>query len=250
MPSTFIIAIIAFIIIASFIISAISYSRQQALKKRNQMVKRYLQQADEALSFISLLLRIDKEYDLIIQLQNLVINALSSAYKLNPEDQMIINNLNTQKNKLKEYQKKQRSTQVCCWLSSDSELNTTLTQLGQLNKLFDLYRNKGDLSFTKHQELQKHLFHLQQEVSTNTYLYHADLFAEQNNITSYQLYIKQAIQVIKKSMLEANEKNQRIKELSDRIQEARRTGKVSDLESFIKPKDVTLEKEQETDITE
>ena len=117
MSSTFIIAIITVILIASFIISAISYSRQQALKKKNQMVKRYNQQADEALSYISTLLRIDQDYDLIIQLQNLVVNALSSASKLTPEDQMTSNNLSTQKVKLNEYKSEQRSNKICCWLT-------------------------------------------------------------------------------------------------------------------------------------
>tara|TARA_R110001592_G_scaffold282102_2_gene549756 strand:- start:1080 stop:1841 length:762 start_codon:yes stop_codon:yes gene_type:complete len=252
MSSTFIIAIITIILIASFIISAVSYSRQQALKKRNQLVKRYHQQADEALSHISLLLCIDQDYDLIIQLQNLVVNALSSAAKLNFEDQMTTNNLSTQKLKLNEYKSKQRSNQVCCWLTSDTKLTATQTQLGQLKKLIDLYRNKGDLSLPKHQDLQNHIQKLQQEVSTNTYLYQADLCAEQNNITSYQLNIKQAIQVIKKSMIETSQKNQRIKELSDRIQEVKRTGKTSDFKNFIKPTEphsIETEAEPETDIT-
>jgi len=251
MPTTFIIAIIAFILIASFIISGVSYSRQQTLKKRKQMVKHFHQQADEALSYISLLLRVDQEYDLIIQLQNLVVNALTSAYKLNSEDKMIINNLSTQKIKLNEYLGNQRPNQICCWFTSASELTATQTQLAQLNKLLDIYRNKGDLSFSKHQEFQSHILTIQQDLTINSYLYQADLFAEQNNITSYQLYIKQAIQVIKKSISETSHKNQRIKELSDRIQEVKRTGKIGEVKNFIKPMDdLAVEKELGTDITE
>ena len=235
MPSITIIAVIALLIIGSFVVSAISYSRQQSLKKKKLMVKRYQQQADEALSFISLLLKIDSNYDLISQLQNLVVNALSSASRLNPADSLIQNNLMTQKSKLAEYKQNQRNNEVTCWVSSDAELTTTQTQLAQLNKLLDLYRNKGDLNFTRHQELQNHIHILQQNIATNTYLYQADLFAEQNNITSYQLYIKQAIQVIKKSHLDTNTKNQKIKELSERIQEVKRTGKTGDFKNFIKP---------------
>jgi hypothetical protein len=255
MPTTYIIASIAIIILASFIISAISYSKQQALKKRKQMLKRYHQQADEALSFISLLLRIDEEYDLIIQLQNLVVNALSNAFKLNSEDQMIVNNLSTQKTKLNEYKDQHRSNELCCWFTSNSELSATQSQLAQLNKLLDLYRNKGDLSFSKHQDLQSHIHKLQHELTINSYLYQADICAEQNNITSYQLNIKQAIQVIKKSTTDSNQKNQNIKELSERIQEVKRTGKTSDFKNFIKPSaDIAIEADQkadqETNITE
>jgi hypothetical protein len=248
MPTTYIIATIAIIILASFIVSAVSYSKQQALKKINHMVKRYHQQADEALSFISLLLRIDEEYDLIIQLQNLVVNALSNAFKFNSQDQMILNNLNTQKTKLNKYKDKQRSIELCCWFTSNSELNTNLSQLAQLNKLLDLYRNKGDLSFSKHQDLQSHIHKLQQELTINSNLYQADLCAEQNNITSYQLYIKRAIQVIKKSTTDSIEKNKMIKVLSERIKEVKRTGKTNNFKNFIKPtEDIAIEKDQETD---
>ena len=240
MPTTFIIATIAIILIASFILSGISYSRQQALKKRKQMIRRYQQQADEALSYVSLLLRIDEEYDVIIQLQNLVVNALTNAFKINPEDKMTINNLGSQKTKLNDYKEKHRSNELCCWFISDSELSATQSQLAQLNKLFDLYRNKGDLSFSKHQDLQSHIHKLQQDLTINSYLYQADLCAEQNNITSYQLYIKQAIQVIKKSANESNQKNQMIKELSERIQEVKRTGKTSNFKNFIKPTDTLV----------
>lgn len=245
MPTTIIIAIIAIFIISSFIISGVSYSRQQALKKRKLMIKRFHQQADEALSYIPLLLRFDPEYDLIIHLQNLIIKALTNAFKLNPQDKMIINNLNTQKIKLNEYQENQRSNQPCYWLASDSELLAIQTQLAHLNKLLDLYRNKGDLSFSKHQEFQNRIHTIQQDLSINSYLFQADLFAEQNNITSYQLFIKQAIQSIKKSTIETNHKNSRIKELSDRIQEVKRTGQIGDLKNLIKPVDNTAT-EQDT----
>lgn len=208
------------------------------------MVKRFQQQADEALTYVSLLLKIDQSFELIIQLQQLVVNALASALRINPDDPMIQANLVTQKNKLAEYKSGQRLNKVACWVTSDAELTTTTTQLGHLNRLLDLYRNKGDLSFAKHQEIQSHVQLIQQTLSINTYLYQADLLGEQNNITSYQLYIKQAIQVIKKSNMDTDEKNKRIKELSDRIQEVKRTGKVGDLENFIKPKETATQNEE------
>tara|TARA_R110002072_G_scaffold24747_3_gene83692 strand:- start:31440 stop:32222 length:783 start_codon:yes stop_codon:yes gene_type:complete len=243
MHPTFIIALIAALIIGSFIVSAISYSRQQALKKKKQMVKRYQQQADEALSYISVLLQIDEQYGLITQLQILVINALSSAARLNPDDRQLQSHLSTQNNKLNEYKGEQRPNEVYCWARSDSELASIQSQLSQLSKLFDLFRNKGDLNPAKHQELQVQVQKLQHELSTNTYLYQADCFAEQNNITPYQLYIKQAIQVIKKSNISTKFKNERIKELSDRIQEVKRTGKTSNLKNFIKKSEGITEDE-------
>lgn len=253
MSPIYIISIIALLIISSFIISAISYSRQQALKKRTLMVKRFVQQSDEALGFISLLLRIDHAYELLIQLQTLVVNALGNALKLNPDDQFLHQNLNSQKTKLIEYKENQRSNEVNCWLATDSELTATQSQLNQLNKLLDLYRNQGALSIAKHQQLISHIQKLKDDISTNSYLYQADLYGEQNNLTSYQLYIKQAIQSIKKTQMDGTLKNKRIKELSDRVQEVKRTGKTSHFENFIKPKtiksnDVEVNNDIEIDI--
>lgn len=215
------------------------------------MVKNLQQQANEALSYISLLLRVDKEYDLILQLQNLAVNALIKAFSLSPEDKLIQGALSTQKTKLNEYKQHQRQNEIACWLTSDAELSTTQSQLTCIEKLLDLYRNKGDLSFSKYQELQNHLNILRQQLFIKTYLYQADICAEQNNITSYQLYIKRAIQAIKKADIESSLKNKKIKALSDRIQDVKRTGKATDFKNFIKPNEnASSESSEEIDFSE
>jgi hypothetical protein len=235
MPSTLTLGIITLIIIGSFVVSGYSYARQQALKKRKQMVRKLQLQADEALAFQSLLLKIDASYELLITLQTLVVNALSKALKITPDDSMLAHNLKTQNTRLSEYKDKIRANKVCCWGNSDAELAQAQAQLGQLYKLLDLFRNRGDLSIAQHQNLQSHLKKLQLDFTANSYLYQADNFAEQDNLASYQLYIKQAIQVVKKSDIDTQQKNTRIKELSERINEAKQTGKVSHLAHFIKP---------------
>lgn len=235
MSSTTVIALITALIICSFALSAISYTRQQALKKRNQKVKLLQQQADEALYYISLLLRIDKKYDLILQLQNMAMKALSSALSLHPACKVTQSALTTQGAKLKEYQDNKRGTETTNWLKSTAELNSTQSELGQVSKLLDVYRNKGDLKLPRYQELQNHLNNLRQDLYLNTYLFQADTCGEQNNITSYQLFIKQAIQVVKRTSMDDAQKTQKIKELSARIQEVKRTGKTSELPKLITP---------------
>lgn len=235
MSSIYIISAIVILIVCSFIISAISYTRQQALKKRKLFIKRYVQQADEALAFISLLLRVDQSYDLIIQLQNLAVNAFYSAFSINTDDLSIQQNLKAQKVKLDEYKAHQRQNEVFPWLTTDAEHTATQSQLTQIQKLLDTYRNKGSLKINTHQELTNHIQQLKNQLSINSYLYQADLYGEQNNITSYQLYIKQAIQAIKKSNMDTDEKNKQIKQLSERIQDVKRTGKTTGYSNFVKP---------------
>tara|TARA_R110002167_G_scaffold81044_15_gene222197 strand:+ start:335 stop:1090 length:756 start_codon:yes stop_codon:yes gene_type:complete len=251
MSSTAIIATIATFLIGSFILSAISYTKQQNLKKRKLILKRLQQQADETLSAIPLLLKVDSEYDLILQLQTLTVSALSKALSLNPADKIIQGNLNIQKGKQSEFKQLKRSNEVTCWLTSDTELASTQSQLAYIEKLLDLYQNNGSLNATKNQELKHHLNVLRHNISINTYLYQADTSGEQNNITSYQLYIKRAMQAIKKSPTDHVQKNQKIKELSERIQEVKRTGRTSGLVNFIKPIVTSAEVAiEETDISD
>lgn len=251
MSPTAIITIITVFIIGSFALSGISYTRQQTLKKRKLMLKLLKQQVDEALSAIPLLLQIDKDYDLILQLQIVAVNTLSKVFTLNPDDKTMQASLNTQKTKLNEYKQHQRNNEITCWLASDAALIATQSQLTRIEKLLDLYRNKGEFSETKHLQLKHHLNALREQLSENTFLYQADIFGEQNNITSYQLYLKRAIQVIKKSNVESTQKIQKIKQLSDRIQEVRNTGKANNFTNLIKPSESTaLDDTEEVSISE
>ena len=97
MSVSVIISVIAALIVISMLISGISYSRQQALEKRQRKINKYCQQADEVTSHISLLLKIDKEFNLITQLQSLIVSAIQNAHKLAPHDQTINDNLQFQK---------------------------------------------------------------------------------------------------------------------------------------------------------
>ena len=241
MPSTFTLGMITLIIIGSFVVSGYSYVRQQALKKRKQMVRKLQLQADEALAFQELLLRIDASYDLLVPLQSIVVNALTMARKVSPDETLLTHNLKVQSGRLADYKNGKRDNAVLCWCGSDAELAQAQTQLGLIHKQLDLYRNRGDLSIAQHQHLQSHLRKLQLDLAANTYLYQADNYAEQDNMTSYQLYIKQAIQVIKKSDTPSDQKNIRIKELSECINEAKRTGKVNHKSNFIKPTATDIE---------
>ncbi|WP_156508632.1 hypothetical protein, partial [Oleiphilus sp. HI0132] len=96
MNSTLIISLIASIIVISMVASGISYSRQQAMKKRKLRINKLRQQADELLSYTSLLLKIDESYVLITQVQSLAVNALKAAQQLAPDDQLILSHLRTQ----------------------------------------------------------------------------------------------------------------------------------------------------------
>ena len=93
MNSTSIISIIALVVVFSLIASGVSYSRQQAMKKRKLRISKLKQQSDELLGCTSLLLKIDEEYKLVSEIQSLSVTALKAAHQLAPDDQFILNQL-------------------------------------------------------------------------------------------------------------------------------------------------------------
>jgi len=235
MPDTLIISVISLIIFLSMIFSGISYTRQQAMKKRKAQINKFRQQSDEVLTHIDLLQKIDEKYELLCTLQTVSVNNLTAATRLAPNDELLTHNLQTQKNLFQLFKSEKRNYEVTCYTTGDNELNQSLGQLGQLGKLLDIYKNKNNLSFSKHQELQNHLQTLNVNLTINSHLYQADCFAEKGNPTMYQMHIKQALEVLKKSTIEPKRKNKGIKQLSERYNEVKRTNKIEAAHKFIKP---------------
>jgi len=208
------------------IISGISYSRQQAMAKLQKKISQYRQQVDEVLGHIALLLKVDSDYQLIIQLQTLVVSTLQLSNSLSPKDHIISDNLRIQKQRLSEFKENKRDNQVIEFLETETELNQSKLQIGQISKLLDIYRNRGELSIDKSTTFNAHLKSLKLDLMINSHMNQARKCAERNDVMTYQMHIKQAREVVKKSTLEESEKNQKIKELTDILNEVKKTNKV------------------------
>jgi len=226
MPVSTIITIITVFIILSMIVSGISYSRQQAMAKLQKKISQYRQQVDEVLEHIALLLRVDPDYQLMTQLQTLVVRTLQSANNLSPQDQIISDNLSIQKQRLIEFKANKRDIQVIEFLETETELNQLKLQIGQISKQLNIYRNRGELSIDKINTFNAHLNKLKLELTINSHMNQARKCGERNDIAMYQMHIKQAREVVKKSTIEESEKNRRIKELTDILNEVKKTNQV------------------------
>lgn len=241
MSVSMIISVISVLIVFSMIVSGVSYSRQQAMEKRQRQISKYRQQADEILGHIQLLLKVDPEYNLIIQLQNLAVNTLQSAYNLAPQDQITNDNLKNQKHRLQEFKDGQRDHEVHDYIETSTELSQSQLQLGQIDKLLDIYRNRGALSFQKSNEFKDHLKKIKLNLTVNSHIHQAKCCGENNDILMYQMHIKQAREVLKKSHLEENVKNKRIKKLTEILNEVKKTNKIvsEDIKKTIKEQTIT-----------
>jgi hypothetical protein len=223
------------------ILSGISYSRQQAMKKKQKKINQYRQQADDLLGHIALLLKVDSDYQLITQLQILTVNTLQLANNLSPHDPIISGNLRIQKQQLNNFKEYKRENQVIEFFESETELNQLKSQTGQIDKVIDIYRNRGELSLDKSNAFHEHLKKVNLELTINSHMNEARKCGEKNNMTMYQMHIKQVREIVKKSSLDENDKNKRIKELTEILNEVKRTNKVV-ADNTVKPAEETENK--------
>ena len=170
MPVSTIITAITILILLSLIISGISYSRQQAMAKLRIKISQYRQQSDELLGHIALLLKVDPQYQLITQLQVIAVNTLKLANSLSPTDQIISDNLRIQNQRLSELKEKKREEPAVEFFETETELNQLKSQIAQISKLLEIYRNRGELSIDKSNTYNAHLKKISFELTVNSHM--------------------------------------------------------------------------------
>ena len=219
-------AIITVLVILSLIFSGISHSRQQALAKRKKTINQCLQQFEELSGHIELLLKADPEYQLLTLLQSLAIRSLQNAHNLSPNDPTISDNLAIQQKLLTNLKENKRENKVIEFLDTVPELNLLKSEIGQLLKAIDIYKNRNILTIGQHQIFYKHLNKLNFDLTVNSLMNQANIAGKQNDTSAYKAHIQQAREMIKRSELEEDEKNKRVKELTELINEVNRTNKI------------------------
>jgi len=235
MDITLVFGIITTLILASMVLSGISYNRQQSMKKMRTKINRFKHQADELYGVISLLLKVDDKYELICELQNIVVSSLHGAHLLAPEDTLIATSYQTQATRFQQLKTSTRENKVTCYTTNDTELSQAMSQLMQLSKILDIYKNRGTIAVAKHQELSNHLQTLRVDLDINSNLFQADNFAANGDVTMYQMHLKQALEVLKRSTIENTEKHERIKFLSTMLTEVKKTNTVISDQKLLKP---------------
>lgn len=225
MDPTLLISSIVGLILVSIIASAISYSRQQAMARRQKKIKRHKDQSNEILGLVHILTNVDESYELLQLLQQQVVAELSSAVELASDEPGVVSLLATEAARLKKFKAKERDNEVRSYCSSDTELNQTRAGLGKIGKMIDIFYNRHDISKVRKEELQSHIKQLTLNIEVNSNINQANDSAEQNDVVMFQLYIKQALKILQKTSIDFEDKNKRIKELSDILKESKSTNK-------------------------
>ncbi|MDX1451319.1 MAG: hypothetical protein R3183_02095 [Oleiphilaceae bacterium] len=224
--STLIFAGIVVLILASLIVSAVTYSRQQAFKAKQKKLAQLKSRSDEVLDHLRLLLQIDENYDIIICLQTQLVRFLRGAIQLEPNDRQLAQSLATHTQNLSLYKEGRRPNAVECFVNSDSELSNAQLKVGQIGKYLDICRNRNWIGVQEHDQMSKHLQYLKLDLDVNSHVNQAQICGSEGDIVMYQLHLKQARDALSKTKLDVPNKNARVKELSEMLNYSKRTGKM------------------------
>ncbi len=222
-------AIIILVVIAALTLSAISYSRQQAIKAQKARLAQLKSSADEIYHHLSLFLRIDPDYQTITLLQNLLIHTLKTASDIVPQDTELRDRLAKSATNLAMYKGGSRANEIQYYVLSDNELTELHSQLGQACKFIDICKNRGIINLSQHAKIITHLQHIKLEVDINSHVVQANQCALDGDMVSYQLHLKQAKETLSRSKLNIPDKLARVKRLSEVLNDIKRTNKVVDL---------------------
>jgi len=236
MNVTYIISVIAFLIIASLIVSSMSYSRQKKIARIQKRLNSLKKITDEALAHLQLLLQIDPSYELILVLQMQAIKAFEQMLELTPNDPTLSAMLSIHKQNLKSYQDSTRNNEVVQFLSSDSALTSALSQLLQLVKVIEIDRNRNAISEAHCARLTAHINELKLNLEIESHKKQAEVFGEKGDLVMYQLHIKKAREAVKRSPIDPKKKALTIKQLTDILNEVKKTNQMpADTEEKPKP---------------
>ncbi len=224
--SIYIFAGIVVLILASLIISAISYSRQQAYKERKKKLFSLKTRTDEILNYQRLLLHIDQDFTIILYLQKQLLQLIRAARNIAPEDAQLKALHISHEHHLAKYSAGKRDNPVECVVASDSELSNVQMQLLHISKHLDVCRNRGTLDSQTHENMLAHIQKLKLDLDVNSHMHQAQVCGTQGDMVLYQLHLKQARDALSKTKLDVPNKTDRIKQLSDMLNHAKRTNRV------------------------
>jgi len=227
MTATYIVIGITALIIGSLLISSISYSRQQAIAKRQQKLSFYKKTTSELSSHVKLLLNVDPSFELICLLQFQIVESLKQACKLAPKDTQLTSHLQNHAKNLNLFLQGQRQTEIVPYVTNDKALAKAQRQLSEVTRFIEIERNKNTLEEDQCNELIEHVAHIRLNIEIESCLHQAELYKAKNDVVMFQLYIKQARDCISKSPLEFEGKHSRIKTLTETLNNVKRTNKIA-----------------------
>lgn len=226
MSITVISSLIILVILTALIVSSISYHRQKTIAQQRKDIARLKKTAAELIPYRDFIAMADPEYELLCLLQKQIVVALAGVLEIVPSDEEIRAQVASENKTLKQYLEGIRQGAINQIMTSEDELKVAKQTLARLSKHLDISRNAGTLSAAQHQRLLRRTQALSALIEVASHEHQAQQCADKGDIVLYQTHLKQARDALKKSPVEDEEKNARIKALTETLNEVKRTNQI------------------------
>ncbi|TNC80655.1 MAG: hypothetical protein C9356_13130 [Oleiphilus sp.] len=246
MSITLISSIIIFIILAALIVSSISYNRQKAIAQQRKEIARHKKQAAEILPLRDFIATVDPEYELLMVLQKQLVLAMENVLEIVPMDAQTRALASSENQRLKQFKEGKRQTEIDQVMTTEEDLKISKQTLARISKHLDISRNAGHLSASVHQRLHRHTLALSLLIEVASHEHQAAQCADKGDIVLYQTHLKQAREALKKAPIDEEEKNTRIRVLTETLNEIKRTNRIVALPEYEAREEVPLSQENES----
>ena len=210
-------AILAALLVGGLIASGVVYARQQALVQRQQMLRSLRQKFDEQQNLYDLIFVADSEPDIAIVLnQNLLelarqIRALDSR---NPETQALVQQLTSRGTALGEGLLLPKGERT---VNSEAALASLLSGYAHVLQKLQRIKIRGQIAPHQYESFALHLRHLTLETEVESHLHSAETRLGIGDRSKAINHFVHARDLLKKTSLEVENRNERIREISDKL---------------------------------
>lgn len=212
-----ILGVLAVLLVSGLIASGIMYSRQQALAHREQRIRALRQKFEELQALYDIIFNADSKPDISIVLNQGLIEIARDVRALdrsNAEAQTLLNNLTARGTALREGLLLPKGEHI---MSSEAALSTLLSSYAAILQRLQRFKVRGTIAPHQYEEFSLYLRQMTLTTELDSHMATADAQLKDNDRLRAINHLKHCRELLKKTNLEIENKNERIKDISDRI---------------------------------
>jgi hypothetical protein len=215
-----ILVILAVLLVGGLIASGIMYSWQQAIAQREHRIRSLRQKYEELQGLFDLIFQADSEADIAVVLNQAMLDIarqIRSVDSKNPETQLLVNQLSTRGTALNEGLLLPEGKRV---MTAEASLNSLLSGYASILQKLQRLKIRGLIATHQYDAFSTHLRNLTLETEVESHLASAEMRLANGDRLKAANHFRHARELLKKTNLEVENKNERIREISEKLKQA------------------------------
>lgn len=212
-----ILGVLVVLLVSGLIASGIMYSRQQALADREQRIRALKQKFEELQALFDIIFTADSKPDISIVLNQGLIEIARDIRALdrsNAEAQALLNSLTSRDTALREGMLLPKGQHI---MNSEAALSTLLSSYAAILQRLQRFKVRGSIAAHQYEEFSLYLRQMTLTTELDSHMANAETLLKDNDRLRAINHLKHCRELLKKTNLEIEDKNERIRELSDKI---------------------------------